>query len=421
MSSGSQLRPVEMPDPHAAQRALLERIASSPGFQKSNRARELLLYVGKRSLLEPGAPIHEQELGIELFGRPANYDTSQDTLVRVQASQLRKKLQVYFETEGAQEPWTVEMPKGSYALVFRPRASGVAAAPSGFWQRRGSWGWTAAILLGMLSLALGIQNQMLARRAGLGLGSQPYVDRFWSQAFSNGQRTYLVVADGTLMFLENQLKRQLTVQEYERHAVERMTEQITEPPIRALIQDIVNRQYTPIVDADLAHRFGLIGASNGIPLDVVLARNMALLQLTSANVILLGSRRANPWMTLYEDKLNFQIEFSETPRAARFVNRAPARGEPPVYQGRWGSLGYCRVAYLPNLKGVGNALLISGTDIQSTDAGGSLISREPWLERLRTALKLGRSDDLPYFEALLEGPVVGAGIPRFELIAVRRH
>src|SRR6185437_8958638 len=103
-------------------RELLDRIASSAPFQRSKRLRELLQYLGERALKDPTCTLREQEIGVDVLGRPSDYDTSHDTLVRVLVSQLRKKLQEYFATEGHGEPVVIEIPKGSYLPVFRPRA-----------------------------------------------------------------------------------------------------------------------------------------------------------------------------------------------------------------------------------------------------------------------------------------------------------
>ena len=112
----------EHPTPAASHsRELLERIAASDPFQKSKRLRDLLLFLGERSLRNPCSTLREQEIGVEVFGRPPDYDTSHDTLVRVHVSQLRKKLQDYFLAEGRKEPLVIEIPKGSYVPVFRPR------------------------------------------------------------------------------------------------------------------------------------------------------------------------------------------------------------------------------------------------------------------------------------------------------------
>ena len=69
-----------------------------------------------------------------MFGRSPGYDTAQDNLVRVQASQLRKKLQQYFAAEGRDEPVVIEIPKGSYVPISgtaKPRSSPNLKRPTG--------------------------------------------------------------------------------------------------------------------------------------------------------------------------------------------------------------------------------------------------------------------------------------------------
>src|SRR5450756_227093 len=103
-------------------RALIDRIASSANFSRSARLRDFLLYVGGQSLKDGCTEIHEHEIGTNVFDRPALYDRSQDNIVRVNATELRKRLDLYFATEGADEPLILEIPRGSYKPVFRWRS-----------------------------------------------------------------------------------------------------------------------------------------------------------------------------------------------------------------------------------------------------------------------------------------------------------
>ena len=103
--------------------ALLERVVASPQMKRAARMREFLLFVGQRSLKDGCEQIPEQEIGSEVFGRPAEYDTSVDNIVRVNATDLRKRIEDYFATDGANEPLILEIPRGSYKPVFRRRAS----------------------------------------------------------------------------------------------------------------------------------------------------------------------------------------------------------------------------------------------------------------------------------------------------------
>src|SRR5215471_13762821 len=82
---------------------LVERIAASRYFNKSARLRDMLLYLSARILEDKAQQIHEQEVGHKVFGRPPDYDTTSDSIVRVHASLLRRRLEQYFSAEGANE------------------------------------------------------------------------------------------------------------------------------------------------------------------------------------------------------------------------------------------------------------------------------------------------------------------------------
>src|SRR5262245_66180901 len=75
---------------------LVQRVVASSAFEKSRRLCELLLFVCGRALREPETVVHEQEIAREIFGRSSRFDSSQDTVVRVNASQLRNRLREYF-------------------------------------------------------------------------------------------------------------------------------------------------------------------------------------------------------------------------------------------------------------------------------------------------------------------------------------
>src|SRR5215469_10441045 len=65
-----------------ARRLLVERLAISPYFNRSARLRDLLIYLTGRVLEDESAEVHEQEVGHKVFGRPCDYDTAADNIVR---------------------------------------------------------------------------------------------------------------------------------------------------------------------------------------------------------------------------------------------------------------------------------------------------------------------------------------------------
>ena len=119
MSTHIQERPSAL-DPEACW-SLVERVAATPSLKRAARLREFLLFVANKSLREGRAEIHEQEIGETVFLRPRSYDTSQDNIVRVSATELRKRVDAFFATEGSSEPIIFEIPRGSYLPMFRLR------------------------------------------------------------------------------------------------------------------------------------------------------------------------------------------------------------------------------------------------------------------------------------------------------------
>ncbi len=82
-----------------------------------------------RMVVDHVEEVHEQEVGHKVFGRTPGYDTAADNIVRVHASMLRKRLELYFASEGRDEPLILEIPKGNYAPIFHPRGETPPASP----------------------------------------------------------------------------------------------------------------------------------------------------------------------------------------------------------------------------------------------------------------------------------------------------
>jgi hypothetical protein len=420
-ASSTTTRPTEW-------RELLQRVAAAPRFQKSKRLRELLLYLGERSLRNTACILREQEIGVHVFGRTADYDTSHDTLVRVQVSQLRKKLQEHFGEEGRDEPVIIEIPKGNYVPLFRPRAELLETAPapaphvppqtapssspksqSAFWVGMGA----GLLLMGLAWWLSATFRQPAGNRA---------VNDLWRQLFGNGQTTYAVLADVNLMIFENLIGRTIPVSEYETHEFDALAEHyIPDLAQRALAHEVVNRVSTSVSDVLAAREFGGIAASQHLPLNLLSARDASSSLVSSQNTILLGSLRSNPWVSLFESQMNFQTDYLEKPAAVRFVNRSPLPGEAADYPAEWRRTGYCRVAFLPNPKLTGTVLVISGSDVISTEAGARFVASEDSIRQLRQKLGLRPGQPFPHFEVLLKTQVLNDNIPWFELIAYRPH
>src|SRR5689334_19333844 len=99
--------------------AHLERILSSEAFAQSENLTRFLRSMVDRALSGKTDQIKEYLVGVEVFGRGENFDPKEDTIVRVQARNLRSKLRAYYETSAASDPILIDLPTGSYVPGFR--------------------------------------------------------------------------------------------------------------------------------------------------------------------------------------------------------------------------------------------------------------------------------------------------------------
>lgn len=129
-------------------RGALHRIFESQGFRASRRSQDFLRYVVERTLDGQSESLKERSIGIDVFGRSATYDPSDDATVRVKAGEVRKRLGHYYATEGQHEEIRIELPAGTYVPEFvrtephvppaESKSIDVAAVspPASFWKRR---------------------------------------------------------------------------------------------------------------------------------------------------------------------------------------------------------------------------------------------------------------------------------------------
>jgi hypothetical protein len=105
--------------PEDAVRAELQRILHSHEFRATRRSQEFLRYVVENTLAGHSDLLKERTIGIDVFGRPASYDPSDDATVRVKAGEVRKRLGLFYAGEGQADEIRIELPGGTYVPEFR--------------------------------------------------------------------------------------------------------------------------------------------------------------------------------------------------------------------------------------------------------------------------------------------------------------
>lgn len=116
-SAGATPVPDIVPD--AEVRRQLQRILESSIFRRSAQMEKFLTVVVERSLLGHPEELKEYALGRDVFHRGADYDPRSDSIVRVEAQRLRRKLHEYYEAEGREDPVIIDLVAGSYVPSFR--------------------------------------------------------------------------------------------------------------------------------------------------------------------------------------------------------------------------------------------------------------------------------------------------------------
>src|ERR1035437_5342731 len=123
------------PEQIKAVRQSLKRVLVSHAFAGSKRTQDFLQLIVGHALEGEIDSLRERMIGAEMFGRPVSYDTGSDSVVRVRASDARKKLAQYYSEMKEEKPEVrIELPSGSYVprFHFEPLETHAPTAPKGF-------------------------------------------------------------------------------------------------------------------------------------------------------------------------------------------------------------------------------------------------------------------------------------------------
>jgi hypothetical protein len=417
---------------------LLERICSSAELKRAGRLRDFLRYVGQRSLEADGVHISEHEVGVHVFDRRDGYDTGADNIVRVNASELRKRIATYYATEGAHESILLDIPLRSYTPQFSPRPvepepGAEQSAPdlhetepaSPASQAASKWMWVlrslnAALILALAATCWYLFNQnRVARNQFYPWKSDPTLGPFWSGILDSPRQTDIVVADTSIALVEDILKKRITLSDYLNHDyIEQIQSSDLSPELKAELRKLALRGNGALGDFRVAQRilaFDPFSARTHLEF----SRDYQPSAVKGDNVILIGSSRSNPWCSLFEDRLNFVVDYDLELHEMMVRNRHPRPGESAIYEvpvDLRNSSGLSVIDYLPNDDHTADVLIIAGTSSEATEAAGDFLTSEEPFQRFQNQLHVRT---LPYFEVLLKTTRL-AGTPlSAEVIAYR--
>jgi Malectin domain len=106
-----------------AEREELAWLLSSGVLGRSNNLARMLTFICEMHFEGREDHIKEHTIAVEALGRRPDFDPHVDTIVRVTAHSLRKRLQEVYQNEGASRPMHIVIPAGNYVPSFIPQAS----------------------------------------------------------------------------------------------------------------------------------------------------------------------------------------------------------------------------------------------------------------------------------------------------------
>ncbi len=428
---------------------LVERILASQVFERATQLRLLLHHISKMALLHPEVTLREYDIACDVLGRRADFDPSRDNIVRAQVSHLRRKLEIFFNTEGKDEPVILTIQKGSYSPVFRPstvvppldeaasigRATPsphvdvptassptLSAPPMPQAKRRAAHpSLILPVILASVSAAF-----LLGWHYGPGRSESFKAssgNAFLHFLGSTQGNVTIVTPDLSLVMVREMSGATVTLSDYTAPDYPaRQLSIISDPVMRGKVSGLAAFPNTTLNEAMIGLDFKDAMQEQGIHSTLRSARTLHVQDFSQGNSLLIGGEGSNLWTSLFTEKMNFRfVEVND--HLHYFVNSNPLPGEvsryPVIYpnEGKI-AVGYADIALTQNPTRTGYVLLVNGSDLQVSEAATQYLLHGKLAPEIT---KLLSRKDLLYFEILLKGTHVGQEAEdTMDVIAIRQ-
>ncbi len=429
----------------------LNDVVEGSAFKGSHRSGQFLKYVIEQTLSGHGDSLKERVIGVELFGRSPSYDTGEDAIVRVTASDVRHRLLQHYGTYGSDSDFRIALPQGAYVPEiirvpsdqkdtastaashgvlstehFEPpqehptqeqpaTASHLARTVRTTSSRDRVW-LAAGVALTLVNIVLA-GGMLWMHWAAAGRSPRAVVP--WSVFFSSPHLTHLITSDPNISTVQDLCGGSLSVSDYANHNYIPDTSGLPPETIRSC-RMVLAADNASAVDPGVAARIAALAQRGSATISVQAAREIQLADLkTDDNYILLGSPRSNPWFALFNDQLEFRFIFDKALGQEVIRNIRPRIHEllqyTPTAMGGGTGQSFAIIAVVQNLDQNGLVMLLAGANAEGTEAAGSFVTDLP---RLSAALQsCGISDSQPHFELLLRLDTMAGSPNRISTIA----
>jgi hypothetical protein len=422
-------------------RQYLNEITEGPAFKGSPRSSQFLEFIIWQSAAGRMEDLKERTIGVELFGRSPAYDTGEDAIVRVTASDVRKRLVQHYSGVGHASEFRISLPSGGYVpeLVRISRAGTddldhpvphaelpvdipVTEPPIRSSLKYGpplGWKYWILPILGIIALTAGIALSIMnhpvrAVTAGKLINSSSSAP--WTTLFDGSRRVLIVASDPNIEEIQRISHSSLSLSDYANQSyLPPGTSNLSSSQI-SFMKDILRGNKISDFDGSIiANLASLMTPSQGRLL-VKTARNFRVKDLqTDDNLVFLGSPRSNPWTSMFDPVLDFQFGFDTQTQREFIRNVRPRDGENGEYIPTAGGFdtgeSYAIISVFHNPGYGGQVLILAGASGEGTEAAGNLVADPPRWDEVLQSCKLSQDESRQSLQILLHLGTM-AGSPR---------
>ena len=298
-------------------RAELQNLLLSPSFHGSRRCQQFLEFVCLEFLGGRQDNLKERYLAVEVFGRPPESDLSEDTIVRVGAREVRKRLaQHYVSDTGVNSAVRISLPSGSYVPEFRYQNQAVevppvpslpveeiaiVAAPAPRWLSRRA---LALVGAGAALVAIAAAAWYLS---GRNVNIAAY-DKFWAPVLRTHDPLLIAVAH-PLVYMPSRRAAQLNAELHPPAILGQSPLQLPPKMLDGSDFVAVPNQFVGFGDMEVSTEIAAMLAQRGKPVRVRLASAVEFADLRNVQTLLVGAI-TNRWTVQLQSAWRFQFASS---------------------------------------------------------------------------------------------------------------
>jgi len=368
----------------------LDNILESRFFRSAGRCKQFLRYVVQHKLNGHSEPLKERTIGVEVFERPHDYATGDDPVVRVQAGEVRRRLEQYYQATPIGPLVHIELPIGSYSPLFR-EASTIAPShsppfppspePEVHQEKHRRRYWAIVSMCAVLATGTGIGLLALHHTAG----QKSATDQFWKPVFATPQAVLICLAAPVVYRPKDSL--------FEKYArthpgtfqteVEKTTNPLPLDPQETILWgDLWNYTDYSVVRGDVyaAAALSALLGKIGKPSQVRIGANYSFADLRNSPAVVVGAFN-NRWTMHITSSLHFVFVAQD----GRFMIREQTNGGQV-----WEKHGNKKGEQIDDAAIVGRLLdsktgqftiIVAGIGEKGTQAAGEFVSNPEFLEQ----------------------------------------